>query len=50
MDTQTIYRRRWIILSVLILSLAAIVLDNTVLNVISKTSKIGRGKDETNQQ
>jgi hypothetical protein len=24
--------------------------DNTVLNVISKTSKIGRGKDETNQQ
>src|ERR1700749_2301458 len=37
MDTQTIYRRRWGILSVLILSLLAIVLDNTILNVALKT-------------
>ncbi len=32
-----IYRRRWLILSVLITSLMAIVLDNTVLNVALKT-------------
>ena len=37
MDTQTIYRRRWIILSVLIVGLLAIVIDNTVLNVVLKT-------------
>src|SRR5947209_15663361 len=30
-------RRKWIILSVLILSLAAVVLDNTVLNIALKT-------------
>src|SRR5262249_10949943 len=33
----TVYRRRWIILGVLITSLMAIVLDNTVLNVALKT-------------
>src|SRR5499433_3196384 len=32
-----IYRRRWLILAVLITSLMAIVLDNTVLNVALKT-------------
>jgi EmrB/QacA subfamily drug resistance transporter len=37
MDTQTIQRRRWGILSVLIVSLLAIVIDNTVLNVALKT-------------
>ena len=37
MDTSTIYRRRWGILSVLIVSLLAIVIDNTVLNVALKT-------------
>jgi EmrB/QacA subfamily drug resistance transporter len=36
MDART-YRRRWIILGVLITSLMAIVLDNTVLNVALKT-------------
>jgi len=34
---STVYRRRWIILGVLITSLMAIVLDNTVLNVALKT-------------
>ena len=43
MDTQTIYRRRWIILSVLIVGLLAIVLDNTVLNVALKTIAEPRG-------
>ena len=37
MDSTTMHRRRWIILSVLIISLAAIVLDNTVLNIALKT-------------
>ena len=37
MDPQTIHRRRWLILSVLIISLVAIVLDNTVLNIALKT-------------
>jgi EmrB/QacA subfamily drug resistance transporter len=37
MDPQLIQRRRWLILSVLIISLVAIVLDNTVLNIALKT-------------
>jgi EmrB/QacA subfamily drug resistance transporter len=37
MDPQTIHRRRWAILGVLIVSLLVIVLDNTVLNVALKT-------------
>src|SRR5450755_70526 len=37
LDSQAIYRRRWGILSVLIVSLLAIVIDNTVLNVALKT-------------
>ena len=37
MDPQIIHRRRWLILSVLIISLVAIVLDNTVLNIALKT-------------
>ena len=34
---ERIYRRRWAILAVLVVSLIAIVLDNTVLNVALKT-------------
>jgi DHA2 family multidrug resistance protein-like MFS transporter len=37
MDPQTIDKRRWTILGVLIVSLLVIVLDNTVLNVALKT-------------
>jgi EmrB/QacA subfamily drug resistance transporter len=37
MDPQKVYRRRWLILGVLVISLIAIVLDNTVLNVALKT-------------
>src|SRR5216683_5716100 len=37
MDQQTIQRRRWGILSVIIVALLAIVIDNTVLNVAMKT-------------
>src|ERR1700728_2428609 len=37
MDSSTIQRRRWVILSVLVVGLLAIVIDNTVLNVALKT-------------
>jgi EmrB/QacA subfamily drug resistance transporter len=37
MDTQTIQRRRWLILGVVVVGLLAIVIDNTVLNVALKT-------------
>src|SRR5258708_12455512 len=37
MDRQKVYRRRWMILGVLVISLISIVLDNTVLNVALKT-------------
>jgi EmrB/QacA subfamily drug resistance transporter len=43
-------RRKWIILSVLILSLAAVVLDNTVLNIALKTisePRVGLGASQT---
>jgi EmrB/QacA subfamily drug resistance transporter len=43
MDSQAIYRRRWVILSVLIVGLLAIVIDNTVLNVAVKTIAEPRG-------
>src|ERR1700734_1647426 len=45
-----IHRRRWAILSVLIISLIAIVLDNTVLNVALKTiaePKVGLGASQS---
>src|SRR6266700_1255051 len=50
MDPQTIQRRRWAILGVLILSLMAIVLDNTVLNIALKTisePKVGLGASQS---
>jgi EmrB/QacA subfamily drug resistance transporter len=50
MDSTAIYRRRWIILSVLIISLTAIVLDNTVLNIALKTisePRIGLGASQS---
>jgi EmrB/QacA subfamily drug resistance transporter len=37
MDQESIFRRRWVILSVLVVGLLAIVIDNTVLNVALKT-------------
>ena len=45
-----IYRRRWAILGVLVVSLIAIVLDNTVLNVALKTiaePKVGLGASQS---
>ena len=37
MDQETVYRRRWVILSVLVLCLLVVILDNTILNVALKT-------------
>src|SRR5215469_15712083 len=50
MDSTTVHRRRWIILSVLIISLTAIVLDNTVLNIALKTisePRVGLGASQS---
>jgi EmrB/QacA subfamily drug resistance transporter len=43
MNAETIQRRRWVILTVLIVGLLAIVIDNTVLNVALKTIAEPRG-------
>jgi EmrB/QacA subfamily drug resistance transporter len=43
MDAQAVHGRRWIILGVLIISLIAIVLDNTILNIALKTISEPRG-------
>jgi DHA2 family multidrug resistance protein-like MFS transporter len=43
MKAETIQRRRWVILGVLIVGLLAIVIDNTVLNVALKTIAEPRG-------
>jgi EmrB/QacA subfamily drug resistance transporter len=51
MTITTSGRRQWVILSVLILSLAAIVLDNTVLNIALKTiSEPGAGLGASQSQ
>src|SRR5215472_9731213 len=50
MDSQAVHNRRWWILSVLIISLAAIVLDNTVLNIALKTisePRVGLGASQS---
>src|SRR6201982_479845 len=43
MDSQAIYRRRWVSLRLLIVGLLAIVIDTTVLNVAMKTIAEPRG-------
>jgi EmrB/QacA subfamily drug resistance transporter len=50
MEPQAVQARRWVILSVLIISLVAIVLDNTVLNIALKTisePKVGLGASQS---
>jgi EmrB/QacA subfamily drug resistance transporter len=50
-DSSTIQRRRWVILSVLVVGLLAIVIDNTVLNVALKTiaEPVSRGGLDASQ-
>ncbi len=50
MDSQAVQNRRWLILGVLIISLAAIVLDNTILNIALKTisePRVGLGASQS---
>ena len=50
MDSQAVHNRRWVILGVLIISLAAIVLDNTILNIALKTisePRVGLGASQS---
>ena len=50
MYSQAVHNRRWLILSVLIISLTAIVLDNTVLNIALKTvsePRVGLGASQS---
>src|ERR1700722_14673985 len=50
MDAQAAQSRRWIILSVMIISLVAVVLDNTVLNIALKTisePRVGLGASQS---
>jgi EmrB/QacA subfamily drug resistance transporter len=50
MDSQAVHNRRWVILSVLIISLTAIVLDNTILNIALKTisePRVGLGASQS---
>jgi EmrB/QacA subfamily drug resistance transporter len=50
MDSQAVQNRRWLILGVLIISLTAIVLDNTILNIALKTisePRVGLGASQS---
>ena len=47
MDAETVHRRRWYILGVLIVSLLVVVLDNTILNVALKTIQLDLGSTQS---
>ncbi|HEX3733431.1 MAG TPA: MFS transporter [Mycobacteriales bacterium] len=47
MDAQTIHRRRWGILAVLVLALLVVILDNTILNVALKTIQQDLGASQS---
>jgi EmrB/QacA subfamily drug resistance transporter len=46
-DAETVHRRRWYILGVLILSLMVVILDNTILNVALKTIQLDLGATQS---
>ena len=50
MDEATIYRRRWGILSVLVVCLLVVILDNTILNVALKTIQADLGASQSQMQ
>jgi len=49
-DQDTIHRRRWVILGVLVLCLLVVILDNTILNVALKTIQEDLGASQTQMQ
>ncbi|MCW2527724.1 MAG: EmrB/QacA subfamily drug resistance transporter, partial [Pseudonocardiales bacterium] len=50
MDQETIQRRRWGILSVLVICLLVVILDNTILNVALKTIQEDLGASQSQMQ
>lgn len=50
MDAETIHRRRWSILGVLVLCLLVVILDNTILNVALKTIQQDLHASQTEMQ
>ena len=50
MDAETIHKRRWSILSVLVLCLLVVILDNTILNVALKTIQADLNASQTAMQ
>jgi MFS family permease len=50
MDDNLIHRRRWAILSVLVLCLLVVILDNTILNVALKTIQEDLGASQSEMQ
>ena len=50
MDQETIARRRWVILSVLVLCLLVVILDNTILNVALRTIQTDLNASQSEMQ
>jgi EmrB/QacA subfamily drug resistance transporter len=50
MDDETIHKRRWAILGVLMICLLVVVLDNTILNVALKTIQADLGASQSEMQ
>ncbi|MBN9618164.1 MAG: MFS transporter, partial [Actinobacteria bacterium] len=50
MDRETIHRRRWAILAVLVLCLLIVILDNTILNVALKTIQTDLNASQSQMQ
>lgn len=50
MDAETIHKRRWAILAVLVICLLVVILDNTILNVALKTIQGDLGASQSQMQ
>ncbi|WP_344648027.1 MFS transporter [Cryptosporangium japonicum] len=50
MDAQTVHRRRWLILGVLVVCLLVVILDNTILNVALKTIQADLGATQSQME
>ncbi len=50
MDAETIHKRRWFILSVLVICLLVVILDNTILNVALKTVQADLNASQSQMQ
>ncbi len=50
MDSETIQKRRWVILSVLVICLTVVILDTTIMNVALKTIQEDLGASQSSMQ